>query len=243
MLRPTRRREPVAFTVPARTVVLLLGSIAVVLLLLSLGLQGVANATGSEGWIFGAVDVNQERSLPTFYSAGILFLASLILFVIASAAHQSRDPFRTKWFVLSIGFFMMMLDEVLSFHERLGAPTARLLGGDLPSVLYFTWVVPAILLVIVVGAYMLKFVRGLPSRIRMIFLIAGAVYVGGSVGLEIVGGWWLAQGQADSFGSVLLAHLEEAGEMAGVIVFIWGLFLYMAAEHKEIRVKFEESSS
>jgi hypothetical protein len=39
---------------------------------------------------------------------------------------------------------------------------------------------------------------------------------------------------------VMLTTVEESLEMAGVIVFIWGLLVYLADNHKEVQFRFNE---
>ena len=38
----------------------------------------------------------------------------------------------------------------------------------------------------------------------------------------------------------MLTTVEESLEMAGVIIFIWGLLVYFADKHEEVRFRFNE---
>lgn len=53
--------------------------------------------------------------------------------------------------------------------------------------------------------------------------------------MELIGGYyWKLNGWRD-LTYILLATVEESLEMAGVIIFIWGLLEYIADNHKEVR--------
>ena len=67
-------------------------------------------------------------------------------------------------------------------------------------------------------------------------MIAGSLYLGGAIGIEMLGG---RQAELHSFENLtyqLFAHLEESLEMAGVILFIHALLRYLAEQYPEIRL-------
>src|SRR5690606_12332588 len=53
---------------------------------------------------------------------------------------------------------------------------------------HFAWVIPGMALVALVGLAYLPFLLAQPGRTRLVFLVAGLLYVGGALGLELVGG-------------------------------------------------------
>ena len=83
--------------------------------------------------------------------------------------------------------FYASLDEALSFHEGLSIPVRDAL--DVSGVLYFAWVIPYGIAVLILGAACLRFVLRLDRATRNLFIVAGALYVGGAVGFELIGGW------------------------------------------------------
>ena len=72
------------------------------------------------------------------------------------------------------------------------------------------------------------FLRRLPADTRRRFLVAGFIYVSGSLGLEMLGGnYEFVQGKRDlAFG--LLGVAEETCEMLGTILFLRALLLYLS---------------
>src|SRR6185369_12396449 len=102
------------------------------------------------------LSLSYEQNLPTFYSAALLLGCALVLALVALGARKNGERFVANWWVLSAGFLYIAVDEVLSFHEEVSKWMA--LGG----VLHFSWVVPAAILVLLLGAAYVPFLRHLP---------------------------------------------------------------------------------
>jgi hypothetical protein len=93
----------------------------------------------------------------------------------------------SKWVILSFGFLFMAFDEAFQFHERLNIPVGTLLGNGSLGVFYFPWVSPGIALVLVLGPYFLRFLLHLPAATGLSFLMAATLYIGGAIGVELIG--------------------------------------------------------
>jgi hypothetical protein len=175
------------------------------------------------------LSMSYEQNLPTFYSAALLLGCSLLLALVALGAKKNGERFVANWWVLSAGFLYIAIDEVLSFHEEAG----KLMALD--GVLYFSWVVPAAILVLVIGAAYVRFLRHLPRSMAIRFLIAGAVYVGGAVGMELPLGYWTAHHGTDNLGYGLIDAAEEALEMLGLNLFLLALVDHLADKGWAVR--------
>ncbi len=183
----------------------------------------------SQSGIVPLLSLSYEHNLPTFYSAALLLGCSLLLSLIAAGARRSGERFVPGWWVLSAGFLYISIDEVLSFHEE--ASQWLSLGG----VLHFSWVVPAALVVLVVGAAYVPFLRLLPRAMRIRFLLAGAIYVGGAVGMELPLGYWTVHHGTDNLGYALIDAVEEAMEMLGLNLFLLALLDHLAEKGWAVR--------
>ncbi len=161
--------------------------------------------------------LSYEANVPTWYSSSLLLGCALVLGAIARDVDARRGPRRAHWLVLAIGFLSMSLDEAVELHEQLGG----LFGTH--GVLYFDWVIPAAAVVAIVGAAFLPFLRDLPPRRRRWFVAAGAIYLGGAVGMELPLGWWTEHHGAENAGYALIDWAEEALEILGVSVFLVAL--------------------
>jgi hypothetical protein len=122
--------------------------------------------------------------------------------------------------VLVIVFAYMSLDEAVEIHEHLGGWIET--GG----LLYFDWVIPAAVLVLAVGIAYLRFLAHLDPQTRRRFVVAGALYVGGALLMELPLGWWTEQHGDDNLGYALMDWIEETLELAGASYFLVSLWQY-----------------
>jgi hypothetical protein len=73
----------------------------------------------------------------------------------------------------------------------------------------------------------LRFLMHLPATTRRLFLLAGAIYVGGALGMELVEAAFNARGVSSGFIPLLGVAIEETMEMLGVTMFIYALLTYI----------------
>jgi hypothetical protein len=158
-----------------------------------------------------------EANLPTWYASGLLLGCALALAGIAAAAERSALPHVFRWRLLAAVFLYMSLDEVAMLHERLN----DLL--PLHGALRFSWILPAAAVVAALGVAYLPFLKALPARSRNRFLLAGALYVGGALVMELPLGWWAERFGEDGLGYALIDFVEEALELAGATWFLCSL--------------------
>ena len=172
--------------------------------------------------------VDMEHNIPTYFSVLLILLAALFLAIIAILNRKQRIPHKSKWVILSFGFLLMAFDEAFQFHERLNIPVGKLLGDGSLGVFYFPWVIPGIALVFVLGLFFLRFFLDLPAATRFRFLMAATLYIGGAIGVELIGSCHAELYGYENWTYSIIVTLEESLEMAGLIVFIWALLNYCA---------------
>ncbi len=168
-------------------------------------------------------DVDAERSLPTFYSFYALQACTLLLWAIAHITKISHGKFLRHWQLLSLIFLYLSLDEALSFHERSIGTLQGLLHTE--GFLHFAWVIPATFLLVIFLLGYAKFILALPQSTRRLFLIAGSTFVGGALGMEMVGGKILSM-QLPRMAYILALTCEELLEMLGIVIFLYALLSY-----------------
>jgi hypothetical protein len=220
-----------------------LGIAAFLLILASIAGQCMKYLTG-HGHIFGLVwlfNVDAEKNIPSGFSALLLLFASLILALISTIEKKRTGRFPFHWTILCLGFLVMGGDEAFSFHEMLMFHEGKW-GLNQMGIFNFalTWILPAAALIIVLSLFFLRFWWRLPSRTRSSFLIAAIIYLGGSMGMELIGGWYVDLHGMDNLTYNLLAAIEEGLEMAGVIYFIWSLLTYLSDMYGTICLHFEK---
>ncbi len=167
-------------------------------------------------WLLREIfDVDEEESFTNWFSTIILFIASVLLFLIARIKKNDQDPFKNHWYGLAWGFGLLSMDEVAGLHETLNTVTD------------FAWTIPGAFIVLVVFLLYLKFILHLPKPTSTLFCIAGSIYVGGSVGVEHLADYYVEAFEMDNFGYQIFTAVEETLEMLGVVIFIQALLKYL----------------
>jgi len=190
---------------------------------------GSAYSLSTDSGIVPLFSMSYEGNVPTFYSAVILSLAAVLLGFSGIAAKKAQEKFVAHWWILALGFTYIAIDEVFSIHEMAGGFL------KLSGVLYFSWVVPAAFVVLVVGLSYLRFLQHLPRRTAFRFLIAGAMYVGGAVVMELPLGFWTEKHGSHNLGYGLIDAVEESLEMLAINLFNLWLVDHLASKNVTLR--------
>lgn len=170
------------------------------------------------------VDMSREWNLPSLYSGALIFTNAIALGATGWRLLQARRDGWVSWCFLAAVFVYLSIDETVGIHEHLTGVTRDALhitGGPL----YFAWVVPGIVFALTVFVLSLRFLGRLDQASRLRMMAAGAIYIGGAVGLEMLGGWrWLAVGGALSDPLyILLFTGEETLEIAGMSLMLYAV--------------------
>ena len=103
----------------------------------------------------------------------------------------------------------------------------------------YTWVLPACAAAAIIGISYTRFLFALPRRTGVLFVVSAAIFLGGAVGVEVIGARHvLLYGQHDAVYGALVV-LEESMEMCGIALFLFSLLRYAQAEIGSIRLQFE----
>jgi hypothetical protein len=216
----------------------------------------------------GLFDVGREDSIPTWFESMQFMLCSVLLAVIAVAKKQHSERYSLHWGVLSIIFLYLSLDEVATIHETIGGELERLLhnstGFNASGAISFFWVVPGAAFVFIVLLAYVRFLAYLPRTTRRLFLFAGALFVLGALGLEMltaqvvsssggIANWLVSASHGivdrDSASAIptilkgVQTSIEEMFEMLGLTAFIYGLLSYISShvEDMSVRVRTDKS--
>lgn len=223
------------------TIARILGAVACLLVLASIGGQFSKFVLGHDTlkWLVRLFYVDMEKNIPTFFSVLLLIFSSLLLAIITLINRKKRTVHVLKWAILSSGFMYLAYDEAFQVHEKLIKPIRILLGGDNLGVFYFAWVIPGIALVLVLALFFLRFMLHLPTKTRLSFLVAVILFIGGAIGVELIGGRYAElNGTQNLMYSMIIVTIEESLEMGGLIVFIWALLRYCDDNYEEVRFWF-----
>ena len=224
---------PIEMSINPRKVALFLGIVALYLALQSLLSEYLIEyelSHDANGLIISLIDllsVNAEATIPTWYATLLLFISSVLVALIAIAKRRNQEPQARHWLGLAFIFLYLSMDEGAVIHEIISTPLQEALNTT--GYLVFAWLIVFIPLVILFVLIYLRFLFRLPPRTRNLFILAGALFVGGAVFVEAISAnrWYLDNGV--SFPYLAIATVEEFCEMLGVVVFIYALLSYMAA--------------
>ena len=203
-------------------------NVLLILFLLSANVLGfISKYYFDHDHVYGLVNLfnfDTEKNIPTLYSSIALLFASILLLLIAFKRKNIKLSY-IPWFVLAFIFLFLSIDEISSIHERLIIPVRETFGTS--GYLYYAWVIPYTLaLVVFIIAYS-KFLLELPKRIMIFFIMSGAIFVLGAIGFELLGGR-----HADLYGTnnaiySVITTCEELLEMLGIAIFIYTLLTYI----------------
>lgn len=228
-------------TLAPRQVLVLLASGLALLLVAHVGVMIAQHGFGFS-YLFGLIalfDMNSEHNLPTLYSSVLLLACGLLLFVSGRLAARMSLP----WYALAAVFALLALSEVAQLHEPIlfvmrgnVSPRTAQLAANMP--LRFAGMGPMLaVLGIILVAMALAFLRQLDARSRLLFVLAGLLYIGGAVGVDEVTA-------ADGHGASVPLWLqlssttvEEALEIAGASFFIYALLDRLARLHPGLGVR------
>lgn len=170
--------------------------------------------------------LDAERSLPSWYENLSMAAAAALLAAIAVLSRRIDPQNRVQWTALAVIFLLMAIDGAVSFHEVTVDPlrNAFHLGG----IFYFSWVIIATPVVIALGLYFIPFLLRLPRQTAIRMVIAGAVFVGGALGTEFLGGYFASASGIDALPYMVTAAIQECLESIGMTLFVIALLRHLA---------------
>lgn len=167
-----------------------------------------------------------ETSVQTFFSTALLLIVSALMLAAGRVDRARGEGGPVRWYALSLLTFVMAADEAAGIHELLIRPVREIV--DATGFVYFAWVIPGALLVVLIVVLNWGFVSGLPRRTRRGLVAASALYFGGALGVEAVGGAYAEVNGQDTLAYGLIVAVEEGLEMAGLVLAIYAMATHVA---------------
>jgi len=213
---------------PRQTALFLL-AVVILLTVLHCIAQAVLVYNGNQAVmvIARSLDLDIEKNIPSFYSGLALFFSSFLFFCISLL---ERKKYR-YWLGLAAVFLFLALDEVFILHERLGDYTGKLIKStemfEASGLLYFPWIVPYSILMIILGLFYVRFIFHLPHKTTVLFILSAIIFLTGAAGFDMLGG---REAELHGYYSItysVLYTIEEFLEMSGVVLLIYALLDYI----------------
>ena len=185
---------------------------------------------GAEKHWLDSLNMDRELNLPTLFSSSLLLISALLM---QRLGHNSNPDAADDWRLLSKIFIFLALDEALQIHEILIIPGLR---HQVHPALASTWVVPYAALALIMLWKFRSFLGSIPRATATGLLRSGAVYVGGAIGMEMIGSFAvrsrLIRLHSAWYGAI--TGLEEALELLGIILLIDALLRALLDQHNSI---------
>jgi hypothetical protein len=178
-----------------------------------------------------------EGNVPTWIASMLLISCSVLLGIIAKATNSKGYPYSQNWIGLSLIFLYISLDEAASIHEISIDPLRSAFNAS--GIFHFSWVIIALPLLLIFVGFYLRFLFHLPKDTRLLFIVAGGIYVMGAMGVEMIGGFVLSNNLVGGKIYGILIIIEEFLENLGTIIFIFALINYIKSYLRINRISLE----
>ena len=186
--------------------------------------------------LYVVFDLWDEVSIPSWYSTTLLLISAALLGVIAVAKRNAADRYARHWAGLALIFLALSIDDAADLHGHTSYKLQEMFetGGFLA----YAWVIPAAIVSAVVGIAYLRFLRDLSPPIRWRFVVGGALFLAGTLVMEMIEGRYDSQHGVENMPYRIMVAIEETLEMTGIVLFISALLTYVStlADHVEIRL-------
>ena len=187
---------------------------------------------GAEKHWLDSLNMDRELNLPTLFSSSLLLISALLM---QRLGHNSNPDATDDWRLLSKIFIFLALDEALQIHEILIIPGLR---HQVHPALASTWVVPYAALAVILLWRFRSFLGSIPRATATGLLRSGAVYVGGAIGMEMIGSFAVRSSlirlHSPWYGGI--TGLEEALELIGIILLIDALMRALLAQQDRVDI-------
>ena len=193
--------------------------------------------------VYGLVprfEFRTENNVPTYFSSFNLLVSAILLKVIALFKKIEKDRFFHNWSILSVIFLFLSIDETASMHELLTYPLKK--NFTLTGIFNYSWVIIGFLFVLILFIFYSRFLFSLPSKTKYQFLLAGFIFVGGAIGIEMIGGNYKYFNPEENLVYAIITTVEESFEMIGVIIFIGALINYIENNISDVTVIFKSKN-
>ena len=187
---------------------------------------------GAEKHWLDSLNMDRELNLPTLFSSLLLLISALLM---QRLGHNSNPDAADDWRLLSKIFIFLALDEALQIHEILIIPGLR---HQVHPALASTWVVPYAALALIMLWKFRSFLGSIPRATATGLLRSGAVYVGGAIGMEMIGSFAVRSSlirlHSPWYGAI--TGLEEALELVGIILLIDALMRALLVQQDSVDI-------
>jgi hypothetical protein len=171
-------------------------------------------------------DADQKINFPTGAKTTFLLLNTLLMLACWWAARQRGDAVARGWALLAAGTGFAFIDETTYLHQSLSTTMADTFG--LTGILKYSWTLLYAPAVVVIGIFLFRNLATMDPDIRKRLLPAGALFVGGALGLEPIKSS-LSESTGDSgLAFRLTAAISDSLELAGLALLTGAMLIALS---------------
>ena len=182
-----------------------------------------------------AFNFEVEANFPTYISALLLAFSSLLLYWISRQEKKRQSSFARQWLLLSMIFLALSFDEIVGFHELMNYPIQSALDIE-SGYFYFPWIIAGMVVVGLLAVFFARFFFSLAPATRVGLSLAAVFYLGGTIGLEALGGKHAAVYGLENAAYQYYVLFEEVFEMLGITLLINTLLRHLQTANSSIEI-------
>lgn len=168
-------------------------------------------------------DLDDEVSVPTWFSQFVLLVFGLSAFV--AAFFQTHKPNKILWTTLGFIGVAFSVDESASLHEFLLQTIHVLFYQDSKSTITVNaWLLVLPLITIMALILLTLIVKYLPKRTALLMLAGGSLFLVGAVGVDLLN---VAIDESSFSNQGVAVAGEELLEMSGSIISVFAVLDYL----------------
>ncbi len=194
------------------------------------------------GYDTGMFNLDVEKNVPSVYSALLLASSGFLLILISNRTRGLKKKFAAHWLFLGIVFIFLAADEFFVIHEDWMNPIRESLNTS--GLLYFAWIIPYIIFIVILFLVYLKFLKDLPRDIYLKFIASGSLFIFGGIIIESFGGKYMESHLWQKDGMYfIMTTFEEMFEIIGISLFLYALLIYIQKYLKLEQMSLEKGSN
>ncbi|KAA3439593.1 hypothetical protein [Rufibacter hautae] len=112
----------------------------------------------------------------------------------------------------------------------------------LTGIFLFSWVLGAGVLVAIFSIAYIKFLLSLPLKYSRNFFLAGLIFISGTLGMEMLGGWIVENYGREGITYSIVFTIEETLEITGIILLINTLLQYTQEHLQSLSFTFDKKT-
>lgn len=183
-------------------------------------------------------NLDAEVSISTWFSQTLLLIIALLLGWIAVWRHREKAKKLeiVEWSALSAIALFMSIDDGAAVHEKFSMFIEQYIGDMTGTFFYFSWVILGMAIIALMVLVFFRLWWSLPAKTKWLLALGGAMFVSGSIGMEMLAGHQMSiEGMDDTYRLIVLG--EESLEMFGSVVAIYALMDFMTSQKMSLEMR------